>query len=1151
MVGILALVFTLWPSPARRLVIRAVAPFLEVGNAYADTLVVEPGDIRVAKGADLQVKASVKHPRLNRATVRRLDAGSKVEGVERMTFRPGEGERREFAMTFPNVTGDFSYRVHAGNALSRFYQVTAVEPPRVDALSLRIEPPVYTGLAASALEWKGEEIVAPEHANVTFQAKLNRDAGEAKLMLGEKLVPLEDPVRQGGCSWVVGVSKGLQADWRIELKDAEGFGNDPTRGSIRARPDQSPGVRILSPEGQELKVRPDEMIPLRYAVSEDYGFSRSELVVAIDGKPDPVILPQELPIRAGEGWEGGTTLELAPLGVVSGQVLRVRVRVADNLPEHLQGPQIGESEPLVIRLDNGAKVMVEQVVQSQQQEMQRELNEVRRDLREAKALNEQLRREMQQPQALTPRALERLDQTRKEMAAAEERLETVAAKMEPTLFEEAAREMAEIAEEQLKPALEKAEMIPLSDSREERLASSTEISKKIDEALKAVDQVASDLGKVAKVAGQMVELGDLAKRQEALAQSAAEQIEENAARAAMAAENPQAEAQAEQQAERAMREWQRQQQQVEAKLAEMLKDSPEALAEVLKEQQKEAAALAEKSQQLAKEQEQVKEATARMSDPKGAPALKSEVMKQLQSAQEAIAAESAALRKEMTADQAKAAAKFDQLLADASKNGSEAAKQMQRASLSPANEAASKALRELREASEAAARASAAETMRQEAQAALEKGLSPQAETTPEMRDALKKAAEAVAQEAMAAPPGTMSLDKVRQATEQAARPLADPGKASAESVAEAGRQAVQMIQAMKPAGAPAPAAAPETQAPVDPVMSAKLSDLSERQEKVAGALDALNRGQTKEALAALQEAITDDAMQLVAQAESMKRSASLTRQQQAQSFADQAARQFQQALSQTKAAEQFLEQAQAMEDQAQAAAARASNPGMAQADAMAEAQSGRLPSVLASPAEQQRVEQARQAQQRAQEALTMASERLAQSGQAMAQAAKNPPPSKPNAAAKPAVPVGSKNLAQSFEQASQAARASDSAQAAAEARQAAQSLSQMARQAAQSLGGMSDAASASRQGPDDGQPNDKAANTPASRGAEMRPGENVAGDGVPPELAKLGISVADWARIKGALGSETTNQAGSGAPKEYRDLVSDYFRIMATEAKK
>jgi hypothetical protein len=66
-----------------------------------------------------------------------------------------------------------------------------------------------------------------------------------------------------------------------------------------------------------------------------------------------------------------------------------------------------------------------------------------------------------------------------------------------------------------------------------------------------------------------------------------------------------------------------------------------------------------------------------------------------------------------------------------------------------------------------------------------------------------------------------------------------------------------------------------------------------------------------------------------------------------------------------------------------------------------------------------------------------------------------------------------------------------------------------------------------------------------------MRQGQNVAGDGVPPELAKMGISVADWARIKGALGSEATNQAASGAPKEYRDLVSDYFRIIATEAGK
>jgi hypothetical protein len=1150
--GLLALVFTFWPSPARRLMIRAVAPFMEIGNAYADTLTVEPGDVRVAKGADLNITASVKHPRLNRATVRRVDAGSKVEGVERMTFRPGQGERREFVLTFPNVTADFTYRVHAGNALSRFYQVTAVEPPRVEGISVKVEPPIYTGLAASTIEWKGEEVVVPEYANVTFQAKLNRDAGEAKFLLAEKPVPLEDPADAVTRSWIVSAVKGLKADWRIELKDAEGFGNDPTRGAIRATPDQVPAVQITSPETEEMRLRPDEILPLVYGVTEDFGFVRSELIVEIDGKPEPVILPQALPGRAGEGWRGQATLELATLGVVSGQVLRVRVRVADSLPEHLQGPQIGESERLVIRLDNGAKAMVEQVVQSQQQEIQRELNEVRQDLREAKALNEQLRREMQQPQGLTPRALERLDQTRKDMEAAEETLSELAAKMEPTLFQESARKMAEIAEEQIKPAMEKLEMIPLSDSKQDRLASSNEISKKIDEALKSVDKIYGELGKATQVAQQMVQLNDLAKRQDELAEAAAEQIEKNTSREAMTPDNPQAAAQAEQQAERDMREWQRQQQQVEAKLAEMLKQSPEALAEALQEQQKEAAKIAEKSQELAKQQAQLKEAAAKMTDPKAAQALKGEVMKQLQSVQQAIAQESGELRKEMSKEEAKAAPKFDQLLAEAAKSAAEAAKQMQKANLSPASNAAAKAMNDLKQASEASARASAEETMRQEAQSALEKALPAQTESTPEMREALRKAAEAVAKEAMQAPPGAMSLDKVRQAAEQAASPLADPAKANPESVAEAGRQAAQMLEAMQPPGQDNPQADPVPAAPANPMAAAKLSELSERQEKVAEALDALNRGQAEEAMAALQKAITDDAMQLLAQAESMERSASLTRQQQAQSFADQAGRQFQQAFAQSKAAGQLLEQAQMIQDQAQATAARAANPSMPSDEAMAKAQSGQLPASPASPAEQQRVEQARQAQQRAQDALTMASQRLSETGQAMAQAAKNAQQAKPNAkAAAPAAPVEAKNLAQSFEQASQAARAADPSQAAAQARQAAQSLSQMARQAAQSLGGMSDVASANQQSPDDGRPNDEAANTPASRGAEMRKSENVAGDGVPPELAKLGISMADWARIKSSLGSETTSQAASGAPKEYRDMVSDYFRIIATEAKK
>jgi len=150
--------------------------------------------------------------------------------------------------------------------------------------------------------------------------------------------------------------------------------------------------------------------------------------------------------------------------------------------------------------------------------------------------------------------------------------------MEPTLFQDPARKMTEIADKQIQPAREAVEMIPLTDTEEARLASATEVAKKLDEALKSVEKVVGELGRATAVAEQVAELTDLAKTQEQLAQAAEEQAQANAAREAMTPETPQAVAQAEAEELRQMREWQRQQQQVEAKLAELLKQSPKLFA---------------------------------------------------------------------------------------------------------------------------------------------------------------------------------------------------------------------------------------------------------------------------------------------------------------------------------------------------------------------------------------------------------------------------------------------------------------------------------------------------------------------------------------------------------------------------------------------
>ena len=69
-----------------------------------------------------------------------------------------------------------------------------------------------------------------------------------------------------------------------------------------------------------------------------------------------------------------------------------------------------------------------------------------------------------------------------------------------------------------------------------------------------------------------------------------------------------------------------------------------------------------------------------------------------------------------------------------------------------------------------------------------------------------------------------------------------------------------------------------------------------------------------------------------------------------------------------------------------------------------------------------------------------------------------------------------------------------------------------------------------------------------------LQPGEgeknpDADGSGVPPELQALGISIEDWAQLKGTLQSGRAASASSHTPAEYRDLVNRYFRAIANEA--
>lgn len=130
--------------------------------------------------------------------------------------------------------------------------------------------------------------------------------------------------------------------------------------------------------------------------------------------------------------------------------------------------------------------------------------------------------------------------------------------------------------------------------------------------------------------------------------------------------------------------------------------------------------------------------------------------------------------------------------------------------------------------------------------------------------------------------------------------------------------------------------------------------------------------------------------------------------------------------------------------------------------------------------------------------------------------------------------PVPAQPLADAFRQASRAADARHTAAAASHAQAAADALSQAAAGTLRAMQGRGPAKPgqglAQQPGPD--------ASDASIRAAEPDPG-------VPPELAKLGISAEDWETIKSSLRSDAGGSAAA-LPEEYRELVRSYFEQMS-----
>jgi hypothetical protein len=668
----LVMLFVLWPKEAMRLVVRAVAPFSTLGNAAAVKFTVEPGDVEMLEGDALQIEVAYDGQTKEMELVMEMAGGSEI--VQPML---PSGDRWNYRMD--PVREGFRYHARAGRGESDSFTVTVWPSPMMLEPRVRLGFPEYSGLLPEESSL-GRGVEAVRGTMVTLTGKLNTAVEEAWLEMDGKRAldgKVESEANGGRVSFTWQLQKEGSGEAVVWLRHRLGREVEALRFPVRVLEDQAPRVRWLSPMAKELRIRPDEVLGFRYEVTEDFGVASLQLETKTSGK-GPLRSGQDLPEKVagsvkpyrfrGDGEVAvGALLERWP----GARELRLRVRAVDGRPRDLDGPGVGHSEWLLLRIEQNAESLARQEMRAEHEGARETIEKALQATREASERMDWHRGEMQKEE-LSKDAKKHFEEARERLAEAKENLEKLAERMQESVHATKADEVRK-ASEQVAAARQELESAPLQDGQQRREEKLDAARAQAEAAMGQLEEARSQMDRDRQKVEELARLQELAQQQRELARQAENQ-------ATATAENkplPQ--------------DWQERQRRMEEELRQQLREQPQARAEAMKNQAAEARELAKEAKQLSEAQQALEEQTKQT--PANAP-MPEQAVQQLR---EALAKEQAKIAEETKQQVAEARRDLSET-ADVLPKAEAATKQASEAMTKGEDKAASEAAKEAVEA---------------------------------------------------------------------------------------------------------------------------------------------------------------------------------------------------------------------------------------------------------------------------------------------------------------------------------------------------------------------------------------------------------------------------------------------------------------------
>jgi hypothetical protein len=254
---------------------RVANPFSRLQPpTFATVISVTPENKTIVQGSGIELLVRAK----GRAG-QFVDVDLHPSDDKRSTVRVGQftatDVEQDFAYPVSKISTSLGYRFKVGDAYpTDTYTVDTVPPLALTALTLKVTPPAYTGLAPRTFDALTNAVTIPVHSEVTFQATCNRAVVSSAVSFEKSDFSLAPTANKAVWTGSLVVNEG--GLFQVTAKDTLGLDmRIPIRYELLG--DRSPNIRLVTPAGTKAVLPPNAIPIVQFEATDEYGLGAVRL----------------------------------------------------------------------------------------------------------------------------------------------------------------------------------------------------------------------------------------------------------------------------------------------------------------------------------------------------------------------------------------------------------------------------------------------------------------------------------------------------------------------------------------------------------------------------------------------------------------------------------------------------------------------------------------------------------------------------------------------------------------------------------------------------------------------------------------------------------------------------------------------------------